>query len=261
MMAKVLIAREDRACTACKSRLPLAAQFWSRDRKSPTGFRARCKACSSKADATRYARASESFIARARARFASDPDAHRARMRAYYATNREALKAKSRARKEALREEINAKNREAYAADRENRRAKSVSQSRKRRAEKPDVVRAYHVAWRNSRPHQRVRHTIGNAIRSAIRANKAGRSWEALVGYDLPTLMRHIERQFAAGMNWNNYGRGASCWHIDHIRPVASFSFDTSDDPGFRECWALTNLRPLWEPENLSKKAVRTLLI
>jgi hypothetical protein len=50
-------------------------------------------------------------------------------------------------------------------------------------------------------------------------------------------------------MTWDNYGQ----WHIDHIKPVALFEFDSTDDPGFRDCWTLDNLQPLWALDNLRK--------
>jgi hypothetical protein len=46
-------------------------------------------------------------------------------------------------------------------------------------------------------------------------------------------------------MTWENKGRGG--WHIDHIRPVSDFPLDASPS----EVNALSNLRPLWEAENL----------
>lgn len=61
--------------------------------------------------------------------------------------------------------------------------------------------------------------------------------------------MAHLERQFLPGMTWENRGE----WHIDHIRPLCSFQFQTPDCPQFREAWALTNLQPLWAQDNLKK--------
>lgn len=50
-------------------------------------------------------------------------------------------------------------------------------------------------------------------------------------------------------------------WHVDHVIPLASFSFKTAHDPDFRAAWALTNLRPLWAVANLRKGARRTHLL
>lgn len=90
-----------------------------------------------------------------------------------------------------------------------------------------------------------------------LRGLKAGRSWQALVGYTLEDLMAHLERQFAAGMCWANIGQ----WHVDHIVPKSAFVYEQAEDAAFREAWALTNLRPLWAKDNLSKGPKRLLLL
>lgn len=91
----------------------------------------------------------------------------------------------------------------------------------------------------------------------ALKSGKAGRSWRSLVEYTLDELMRHIERQFLPGMSWDNRGD----WHIDHIRPSASFDFDSAEHQDFKACWALSNLRPLWATDNLQKNATITYLL
>jgi hypothetical protein len=55
-------------------------------------------------------------------------------------------------------------------------------------------------------------------------------------------------------MSWENYGK----WHVDHIRPKASFHYTNPDDEEFKQCWALRNLRPLWGKENSAKKDKRS---
>jgi hypothetical protein len=73
----------------------------------------------------------------------------------------------------------------------------------------------------------------------------------SLLGYTKYELKAHLESQFTEGMSWDNM----HLWHIDHIRPVASFDFDSTDHPEFKECWALKNLQPLWAKDNMSKAA------
>lgn len=89
------------------------------------------------------------------------------------------------------------------------------------------------------------------AIGKALRGTKAGRRWEALVGYSLADLMAHLERLFDQGMGWFNIGE----WHVDHRRPRASFIYQSPNDPAFKECWALSNLQPLWALDNARKGA------
>ncbi len=53
-------------------------------------------------------------------------------------------------------------------------------------------------------------------------------------------------------MNWDNFG---SYWHIDHIRPLASYSIKDEKDPNLVKAWGLNNLQPLEASENISKNS------
>lgn len=98
---------------------------------------------------------------------------------------------------------------------------------------------------------------IRSAVSLCLRGKKAGQKWEVLLGYSSQQLMTHLERQFKRGMTWANRDQ----WHIDHIVPLSAFNFESPEDDGFKAAWALTNLRPLWKGENLTKLAQRTHLI
>jgi 5-methylcytosine-specific restriction endonuclease McrA len=60
-----------------------------------------------------------------------------------------------------------------------------------------------------------------------------------------------LELQFKGGMNWNNYGRGG--WVLDHKIPKSLFNIKGIKSKGFKKCWALENLQPMWEKDNRSK--------
>jgi len=72
-----------------------------------------------------------------------------------------------------------------------------------------------------------------------------------LLGCTVEFLKKHLETQFTDNMNWNNYSYYG--WHIDHIKPCASF--DLSKDLEQRKCFHYTNLQPLWAKDNLEKGA------
>jgi hypothetical protein len=72
-----------------------------------------------------------------------------------------------------------------------------------------------------------------------------------LVGCTVPELRQHLEAQFTEGMTWDSYGRHG--WHVDHIRPCASF--DLTDPEQQRQCFHYTNLQPLWAVDNIRKGA------
>jgi hypothetical protein len=94
-------------------------------------------------------------------------------------------------------------------------------------------------------PKYRLTRNVLTGIYKSLRTGQAGK-WEKLVGYSLSELRGHLQKQFQKGMTWQNYGQ----WHIDHIKPVASFNFSSPQDEGFKQCWALKNLRPLWARDN-----------
>jgi hypothetical protein len=99
---------------------------------------------------------------------------------------------------------------------------------------------------------------VSASIRKSLNGTKGARAWEALVGYTLGDLVRHLERQFGSGMTWDNRG---AFWVIDHIQPIASFAITGPDCPEFRACWSLPNLRPLPADLNLKKSDKRLFLL
>ena len=88
-------------------------------------------------------------------------------------------------------------------------------------------------------------------IWNVLRTEKPSVSLERRVGYRSNELKEHMESLFVPGMSWENVG----LWHVDHRTPLSAFQYSSSDDPAFKECWALSNLQPLWARENMSKGA------
>lgn len=95
---------------------------------------------------------------------------------------------------------------------------------------------------------------LANALRSRVRGafksggEKAEKTME-LLGCSVQHVKDHLESQFTEGMTWENQGE----WHIDHIRPCASF--DLEDPEEQKKCFHWTNLQPLWALDNLRKGA------
>jgi hypothetical protein len=69
------------------------------------------------------------------------------------------------------------------------------------------------------------------------------------LGCSIEKLREHLEKQFTAGMSWENQG----IWHVDHVRPCSSFNLATEEEK--HKCFHYTNLQPLWGDENMSKNA------
>lgn len=95
-----------------------------------------------------------------------------------------------------------------------------------------------------------INHKLNDRCRGAIRT-KTGRAlspW-AFLPYTVDELREHLERLFEPGMTWKEM----ELWHIDHIKPVHLFNFNTFEDIEFLECFALSNLRPVWARDNMRK--------
>lgn len=64
---------------------------------------------------------------------------------------------------------------------------------------------------------------------------------------------------FINGMTWEKFMAGEI--HIDHIVPVSSFNIVSDECEEFKRCWSLSNLRPLWAKDNLSKGSRQEFLL
>jgi hypothetical protein len=98
-------------------------------------------------------------------------------------------------------------------------------------------------------PMFKLNENISSFVGQSVRKNRT--TWKHILPYNLEQLKTHLEMQFDNGMSWENYGRGG--WHIDHIIPRSYWIFNSYTDGEFKQCWALANLQPLWEKDNLKK--------
>jgi len=70
-----------------------------------------------------------------------------------------------------------------------------------------------------------------------------------LLGCSAIQLKEYLANKFQDGMTWENHG--VHGWHVDHIKPLASFDF--RDESQIKEAFHYTNLQPLWWYDNLEK--------
>lgn len=114
----------------------------------------------------------------------------------------------------------------------------------------PEAARAI-GARRRQNPQYRIEATIRARVHRTLTRGRKNAPTFIMLGYSVSDLREHLERRFLPGMTWQNYGQ----WHIDHVRPLSSFAYDSPNDPAFRNAWALTNLQPLWAADNIRKHA------
>jgi hypothetical protein len=145
------------------------------------------------------------------------------------------------------RDRINKQYRDRYAGSPELYRAK-LKAKRQRMGEK------YRAQIKRARTKMRLTpegmlyHRMSQSIREALRGAKRRCKWEDLLGYSVDELKAHLESQFTEGMTWEQFFGGGI--HIDHLIPRMNFKYISSNDLQFKQCWALSNLRPIWPKEN-----------
>jgi Prasinovirus endonuclease VII len=97
-------------------------------------------------------------------------------------------------------------------------------------------------------PMFRIKKIMKSRIRLAIKNNqKAGNTLE-LLGCTIKDFKEWLEYQFTPYMNWANQG---SYWHMDHIKPCASFDL-TKEEEQYK-CFHWTNIQPMYGPDNMTK--------
>jgi len=99
----------------------------------------------------------------------------------------------------------------------------------------------------NTCPEARITENLRRRTRAVLEGINKSDSTLALIGCTSVELKKHLESQFIDGMNWDNYGD----WHIDHIRPCASFDLTSPEEQ--KICFNYKNLQPLWAKDNLRK--------
>jgi hypothetical protein len=96
---------------------------------------------------------------------------------------------------------------------------------------------------------KRIINSCRRRMKSALSGVSKSDSTKRLLGCTGVYLREYLKSQFTDGMSWENYGLYG--WHIDHIRPCASF--DLTNPVQQRKCFHYTNLQPLWAIDNLQK--------
>lgn len=102
--------------------------------------------------------------------------------------------------------------------------------------------------------------TVSRSINRII--NKNNQSCLKFFPYSILELKMHLESLFEPWMTWENHGvynlntwkdddQSTWTWHIDHIIPQSKFQYTSMEDQAFKDCWALSNLRPYSAKQNV----------
>lgn len=142
-------------------------------------------------------------------------------------------------------------------AHKENQRRYSKTAKRKESHRRWVVSkgRAWKIAHYAKRPEAKVAACLRSRLLGVIKGGKKSAKTLDYLGCSLAQLRAHLEALFKPGMTWDNHGRTG--WHIDHRKPLASFSLvkpdGTLDETALRSALHFSNLQPLWYWENIAK--------
>lgn len=110
--------------------------------------------------------------------------------------------------------------------------------------EKAQARREY-ARKKRKKPINRIKENIRKRVRNKLRGNSMT-TWAT--GCTTAELKAWLESQFKGSMAWSNYG---TVWHVDHIRPIASFDLTNKDEAKAANHY--TNLQPMLAKENMQK--------
>lgn len=226
-----------RKCTKCEETKPATLEFFHAYKRSPDGVRSVCRICRAKD----HAEHQSERAAQKKEHYLKHKDRLLAITHKYYAENAEKQRALAMAR--------HCKNRDRNLA---------------RMQANWDANRDTLNEQRRPGARERARMLYGKDLTFTLRSRMSALIWRTLrfnkkkegkmkdiLGFTVDELRQHFEGLFTEGMSWEKFMKGEI--HIDHKIPINFFKPQSVDDPAFKECWALSNLQPLWKRDNLSK--------
>jgi len=115
-----------------------------------------------------------------------------------------------------------------------------------------DKLDKYNVEWKRKNKNNtqyNISCNLRRRLNKALNGNYKSGSAVKDLGCTIVEFKIYLESKFQQGMSWDNYGLYG--WHIDHIKPLASF--DLTDRNQFLQACHYTNLQPMWAKDNLIK--------
>jgi hypothetical protein len=112
----------------------------------------------------------------------------------------------------------------------------------------PDKIKEKN-ARRAKNPQRIIKQRLSARIKCAMTSASSYKTNKTVhyIGCDIPYFRKWLEFQFVEGMNWECRDK----WHIDHVRPCASFNLLYEEQQ--KTCFNWKNMRPCWKTENMEK--------
>lgn len=201
--------------------------------------------------------AKEDARRRARLWYHNNKARHNAITKEWRRKNRDKVNASVRQKYSDNKTEISAYRRDWNSRNKES----NVASKKKYRDNNRDRVRQsareYVARRRETDANFKIRSALRGRIWTSLKAQGVSKNLatQTLTACDGQFLRGFLEARFQPGMSWANYGRGKGKWNVDHVIPCAEF--DLRDPAQQKQCFHYSNLKPMWERDNILKSNKR----
>ena len=233
-MDKEVVVQKNKTCSKCSKTLIANTNNFYKDSIKKDGLSSSCADCCRKQKSQTYKN-----ITSIRLKNERDNKRQEYLESDLFIINKQKSKQKDKERKNRWRN----KNREAINKKARESVKKEVPKEKRVQYKKTEYKKMMDCPYKKHIHYLRVR------VNDILKQNKGNFSLSKIITFNKEQLIEHLEKKFTNGMNWDNYGRGG--WHIDHIKPLASF--DKNDSDWLLKAFSLDNLQPLSESKNCSK--------
>jgi len=234
-------------CKVCQEKLPATNEYFNKQKGGKYGLMAKCKPCHKLYNQKMYQkhqkkRIAEKIVYRQKNHY-KILESNKKCYQKYRDKRLEEKKLEAKLYPEKIKERQKQqyiKHRKQRLLDVKNYQIKNKEKIRNRRAK-------YTINRYRNDPAFRIKMTLSRRMRGLMKKN--GTRTVDLIGCSIDNLKKYLESKFRDGMSWENYGRNG--WHIDHIKPCASFNL--TDPQQQKKCFHYSNLQPLWAADNIRK--------
>ena len=271
-----------KTCTKCDIEKDESA--FNKSKQSKDGLKYSCKKCEKEYGKEYRQNNKESIKENKKEYYQDNKESIKENKKEYYQENKESIKEYQKEYQKEYRQE-NKEDIKEYQKEYQQNNKDSIKEYQKEyRQENKEYNKAYRQNNKEKRneyqkeyqkrrklndPQYKIRTTISRAILTHLKSSNSSKNGESCLKY-LPYTMKeledHIEKQFLETnnewMNWKNWtiydpatykedDKTTWTWHLDHIIPHSTFKYDNMDCQEFKDCWALSNLRPYKAKDNI----------
>jgi len=247
-----------KTCSKCKI---------EKDESEFSKKRTECKLCKNEYNRN-YQQSNRARLALSKAKYRKNNEEQ---IKDYRQNNKEIEKKSQKEYRETHKKEIALYQKEYRKNNKEARKEYDKEYRKNNKEKKKEYEKSYVKLRRKNDPKYAIRADISISISKYLSEkglSKNGASCLKHLPFTMNEFTAHFNEIFKQSgnewMNWNN--RGAYLisewndkdpstwkWQIDHIVPHSDFNYETMDDQEFKNCWALSNLRPYKAKDNIEE--------